>query len=283
MKPSTLLAVLLTGFTLIFSGNVSANLLLADGGTTGQWFNLERDGEGLFVEVVIRPDGSQAIAISWFTYDQFGEQMWLSGIQDIGDTDTIANVSVSVTDGPIFGPDYDKNDLNSEFWGTIELTFLTCDSGSMVYTSSIGFGAGSIPLSRLTTVTNVNCMEPPLEINVTPGKWVGPGVCFYVAEDGLSVTSTGSTCPAGRAFSADLTGEQLTGNLACTVTVDCNGTFAISPGQNEDFPEPYFDCGGVTGLAAGTFAQPDAAGGIGFDREDGSGGCTAVWGATPEQ
>jgi hypothetical protein len=282
MKRSALLSALLTGLALIFTGPVSANLILSEGGATGQWFNRDRNGEGLFVEVVTNSDSSQAIAISWFTYDQFGKQMWLTGSETIGDTDTMVSVPVIITDGPIFGPDYDKDDLNSEFWGSVELTFLACDSASMNYTSSLGFGSGSIQLTRLTNVTNVNCVEPPPAINVTPGKWVGPGVCFYVAEDGLSVTSSGSTCPGGRAFEADLTGEQLTGNLSCAVTVDCSGTFAISPGQSEEYPEPYFDCGGITGLAAGTFIESDAAGGIGFDREDSSGGCFAAWGATPD-
>ena len=279
MNKKSLLFAILLPVCLLFSTSTMADLVLADGGATGQWFNPQRDGEGVFVEIVESGGGGRVVAISWFTYDQFGEQMWLTGAAEVGADGTVISIPVNITDGPIFGPDYDKEDLNSEFWGTIELRFQTCDQGNMTYTSSIGFGSGSIALTRLTIVVNVNCVEPPPETEaVTPGKYTGPGVCLYVADDGLSITSEGSTCPGGAAFKADLQGERLGGSLACDVTVICPDTYAIYP-TNAQTPQPAFDCVDIAGLASGAFYE-GGVNGPAFDRDNGE-GCVAAWIATP--
>ena len=285
MKKRTWFLAILLPVCLLFSTNTMANLILADGGATGQWFNLERDGEGVFVEIVENSNGSKVIAISWFTYDQVGEQMWLTGQAEIGEDDRVTSVSVTITDGPIFGPEYNSDDLNSEFWGTIELLFQTCDQGNMTYTSSIGFGAGSIPLTRLTNVVNVNCVEPPVDTApVTPGMWIGPGVCLYVAEDGLSITSKGSTCSGGHAFKATLPGIPVGPGLDCTVSVICPDTYAIYPTDNVE-PNPAFDCKDLAGIASGMFFETEggegSVNGSVYDRSDGN-GCAGVWLANPE-
>ena len=269
---------------LLLSTNTMANLILADGGASGSWFNPDRDGEGLFVEVVTMGDGSQVVSVSWYTYDELGAQMWLSGSGAIGETATSISVPVIVTSGPIFGPEYNKDDLNSESWGTIELQFQTCDQGNMTYTSSIGFGSGSIPLTRITNLTQVNCVEPPVETApVTPGKWVGVGVCFNVAADGLSVTSEGSTCTGGHAFTATLPGTKVGGGQNCTVNVICPDTYAIYPTDQEE-PTPAFDCHFLGAAASGGFYENDVGpvvNGRLYERSGGD-GCVGIFVATPE-
>ena len=79
MNKKSLLFAILLPVCLLFSTSTMADLVLADGGATGQWFNPQRDGEGVFVEIVESGGGGRVVAISWFTYDQFGEQMWLTG------------------------------------------------------------------------------------------------------------------------------------------------------------------------------------------------------------
>ena len=284
-KKSWFLAILLP-VCLLFSTSTMADLILADGGATGQWFNPPRDGEGVFVEIVESGGGGRVVAISWFTYDQFGEQMWLTGSVEIGEDATLTSVPVYITDGPIFGPEYNQDDLNLVFWGTIELLFQTCDQGNMTYTSSIGFGTGSIPLTRLTNVVNVNCVEPPVDTApVTPGMWIGPGVCLYVAEDGLSITSKGSTCPGGgHAFKATVPGIPVGGGLDCNVSVICPDTYAIYPTDNVE-PQPAFDCKDFAGIASGMFFETEA--GVGsvngpvYDRSNRN-GCLGAWLASPD-
>jgi len=271
---------ILIPFCLLFSTNTMADLVLADGGATGQWFNLQRNGEGIFVEIVDSGEGGRVIAISWFTYNQSGEQMWLTGMAEIGEDDTVTSVPVNITDGPIFGPDYDSDDLNLEFWGTIELRFQTCDQGNMAYISA-GFGQGSIPLSRLTNVVNVNCTEPPPETEtVTPGEYTGPDICVYVADDGLSITGVGSTCTGKHAFIANLEGERIGVIGTCAVNVICPGTYAIYP-TNDEEPRPAFDCKDIDGQgsASGTFSEGRVSG-FAFSRSDGE-GCVAAWTANP--
>ena len=290
MRKSTWLIALLTTLALMFTGNLSANLILADGGASGSWFNLDRDGEGLFVEVVTNlADGSQSVSVAWYTYDDFGAQMWLSGSGPIDGTATSISVPVVVTSGPLFGPTYNKDDLMSESWGTIAIQFQTCDQGNMTYSSSIGYGTGSIPLTRLTNVTQVNCTEPLPEFDpVTPGKWVGPGVCLYVAEDGLSITSEGSTCSGGHAFKATVPGTVVGNNLDCNVSVICPDSYAIYPTDNVE-PRAAFDCTDIVGTASGIFfvqeggendGQANVNGPV-YDRSNGN-GCLGLWLAVPE-
>jgi hypothetical protein len=275
------LSALVILISLLFSANLMANLILVDGGATGQWYNPDRDGEGLFVEIVEQSDGSNIIAISWFTYDQFGEQMWLTGQAAITQEAIKVSVPVIVTGGPIFGPDYDKDDLSADPWGTIEVQFQTCDMGNMTYTSSIGFGSGAIDLTRITNVVGVNCVEPPPETEpVIPGKYTGNGVCLYVAEDGLSITSKGSTCPDGHAFTAGIDGEQVgTADLPCRAEVICPDTYAIYPTPTAN-PQPAFQCTDLAGFAYGEFSG-DTVTGVIFARVNAN--CVAAFVATHEE
>jgi len=267
-----------------FSNVVLADLPLADGGATGQWFNSERDGEGIFLEIVDSGEGGRSVAISWFTYDQFGEQMWLTGSAEIGEDAKVVSIQVFVTSGPIFGPTYNMDDLNLETWGTIEVLFQTCSQGNMTYTSSV-FGTGSIALTRLTNVVNVNCVEPPVDtLAVTPGMWSGVGVCFNVAADGLSVTSEGSTCAGGVAFTATLPGTKVGSNQNCTVNVICPDDYAIYSTGDDDFPQPAFDCRNLGGAASGAFyenAEGPIVNGPLYERSGGD-GCVGIFVATPE-
>ena len=70
----------------LFSTSVLADLVLSEGGASGQWWNPTRDGEGIFFEIVVDSSGSLA-AVAWFTYDMDGNQMWLSGAMEISDDD----------------------------------------------------------------------------------------------------------------------------------------------------------------------------------------------------
>lgn len=261
---------------VFFTATALADLPLADGGASGQWWNPDRNGEGLFVEIL----PNSAIAIAWFTYDDAGNQLWLSGQAALGAEDTTVNVPVIVTDGPFFGPAYDPDDLNVETWGTVALQFHTCDTGLLSYSSSVGMGDGSIDISRLTSIDMVTCNEPPETEKLPPGKWEAPGVCLFVSLDGRTITSDGSTCPGGKAFTATFDGFDLDGNPgSCSVNAECSGTWAI----RED---GSFECGGVNGFAAGEFqitqeGQEFAADGVAGDRSGAAGLCFAAWVATP--
>ena len=124
-------------------------------GITGSWFDSDRAGEGFNVEVVGPVNALQMVAY-FYTYDEEGSQMWLSGAGPIsGNT---ATVPVQVTSGPAFGEDFDpEEDVIRQDWGTLTFTFSSCDAGSVMYDSTLGFGSGMYDIVRLTSVTNLPC------------------------------------------------------------------------------------------------------------------------------
>jgi hypothetical protein len=122
-------------------------------GITGSWFDRTHQGEGFNVEIIGAALDPQLLAY-FYTYDDFGNQMWLTGVAPAnGDT---AVVPMEVTSGPVFGDDFDPTDVVTEAWGTITFTFSSCGAGTAAYTSP-DFGNGSFNIERLTTVTGLNC------------------------------------------------------------------------------------------------------------------------------
>jgi hypothetical protein len=122
-------------------------------GITGSWFDRTREGEGFNVEIIGEALDPQLLAY-FYTYDDTGNQMWLTGVAAAnGDT---AVVPMTVTSGAVFGDDFKPADVDEEAWGTITFTFSSCDLGTAAYTST-NFGSGSFNIKRLTTVTGVNC------------------------------------------------------------------------------------------------------------------------------
>ena len=123
-------------------------------GITGSWYDPERDGEGYNIEIVGSSLDPQLLAY-FYTYDGGGNQMWLVGAGPVnGDT---AVVPVQVTSGPVFGDDYDKDDVIREDWGTLTFKFSSCTAGSVMYNSNMGFGSGTVNFIRLTYVTGLTC------------------------------------------------------------------------------------------------------------------------------
>jgi hypothetical protein len=262
---------------VLVSSMCIAQVSLTDGGTSGSWYNPARDGEGIFVEIVQAGDGSR-ISVAWFTYDPDGFQLWLSGAADLVGNPTSVSIPVQVTNGPKFGTDYDPNDLNRNTWGTVTLAFNTCSTGLLSYASSSpDFGSGGINLTRLTTLEQVRCTEPPPPsgTGIQPGRWQGPQVCFFVAPDGRTLTSEGSTCDEGNAFDSDID-STLENGLPCDAEVECRGVIAIVDGQ--------FSCTGNSDkkqIAVGSFWNPTNAAGTAQETEL-PGVCTAQWKALPQ-
>ena len=256
---------------LLTSTSALADLVLADGGASGQWFNSSRDGEGIYFEIV---DGGM-VSVAWFTYDMDGNQMWLTGATDISDSATTVAVPVTVTDGPVFGPDYDPDDLNSELWGTLTLNFPDCDTGLLSYASSTGFGQDTISLIRLTNLEQVRCEEPPAVPELTPGTWRGEGVCFNVSLDGKTLTEVGSECDGGQSFDSNVDGRTPAGE-SCNATAECEDTWAIVNGA--------FGCGSDTGdeRVVGAFISTTEAAGLAQESEAFDSVCTGPWLATPD-
>jgi len=124
-------------------------------GITGSWFDPARDGEGYNIEI-IGPSLEPQMLAYFYTYDEAGNQMWLTGVGPVnGDT---AVVPVEVFSGPVFGTGYDPDDLDREDWGTLTFTFISCTEVIVLHDSIMDSGAGgAVNVVRLTYVTGLTC------------------------------------------------------------------------------------------------------------------------------
>ncbi len=119
---------------------------------SGSWYDAERNGELIMLQVL----ADNRILVGWITYDQSGEQMWLSGVGELlGD---IAFVDeMYLTSGGIFGTQTGLDAVELTLWGSLEISFETCLNGRLDYLSELGFGAGSLNLTRLTAIEGLAC------------------------------------------------------------------------------------------------------------------------------
>ena len=259
-----------------FSSAAVADLVLAEGGPTGQWFNPERNGEGFYIEII---EGSpMQIGIAMYSYDANGNPLWLVGNIAIGTDDQSADIPVFQFDGPKWGPGYDPGDLNRTPFGNILVRFPTCDTALFYVLSNVGLESGNYSLIRITSVEGVGCTEPadPPPVGITTGKWAGHGVCFMVNPEGTHIVGGNlSECDAQAAFDSNLDGISNEGNN-CKVTTQCEGVWPIVEGS--------FVCANSQGeLAHGTFTSNTSAAGSAFEPEGGIGEfCSTAWTATPE-
>ena len=148
------LIVLLTAGTLFSHGSDAQTPFVAGTGITGSWFNPDRAGEGFLVEIL---SGDEAL-VTWFTYDTSGNQMWLIGSGPV-DGNTVIIDEVIRTSGPVFGPGFDPDQVDSTNWGSLAFTFTACNAGLVNYSGPPEFGNASIELVRLTGLRNAPCDE----------------------------------------------------------------------------------------------------------------------------
>jgi hypothetical protein len=122
-------------------------------GFTGAWFDPAQSGHGLFIEVL--PDNR--IQVAWFTFNPSGtEQAWFVGEGTYaGNTATLT--AVTQPTGGRWIPNFDSRRIFANSWGALTLTFTSCDQGKVDFTSTKGYGAGSMNLTRLTQPAGLTC------------------------------------------------------------------------------------------------------------------------------
>ena len=264
------------GLLAFFSSGAMANLVLSEGGPTGQWFNPERNGEGFYIEII---EGSpMQIGVAMYSFNAQGEPLWVVGNVAIDANDEVVGIPVFEFNGPVWGSGYDSDDLNTIPFGTITVRFPTCDTALFSIQTDGPLQNGDYSLIRLTSVKGVGCTEPPDSppSGITTGEWSGLGVCFMVSQDGTQIIGGNlSECTAQAAFDSNL--EGISNELReCNVTTSCEGVWPIVDGK--------FTCLNERGeLAFGTFTSNTSASGSAFEPEGGVGEfCSASWSATPD-
>ena len=235
---------------VLFTGNVQADLNLADGSASGQWYNPARDGEGFYVEI-IDSAGVLQISVAMYSYDEQGNQLWLIGNIEIEDGDIAVTVPVFLVEGPVWGTMYDPADRNFTEFGSIVVRFPTCDTALFNVQSNVqALESGNYSLVRLTELVGLDCTDPPPEPEggITPGLWTGLGVCFFVNPEGNLIIESESCFSTALKFEAggalyDLDGPVFP-SVDCGVAVECDGTWPIT-GQRLNCVN---DAGGVVNV-----------------------------------
>ena len=122
-------------------------------GYTGAWFDPAQSGHGLFIEVL---PGNQ-IQAAWFTFDPAGtQQSWFVGVGTYsGNTATVTSV-VQPTGGRWI-PNFEPAQVTNNTWGSLTFTFTDCNHGKVDFVSTLGYGAGSMNLTRLTQPVGLTC------------------------------------------------------------------------------------------------------------------------------
>jgi len=122
-------------------------------GFTGTWYDPAESGHGLVIEIL--PDNR--FYMSWFAFNPLGtQQSWFTGVGTYsGNTATI-----TVVDMPTGGrwiPNFDPRQIVRNAWGTLTFTFTDCNHGTVNFNSMIGYGTGSMNLTRLTLPAGLSC------------------------------------------------------------------------------------------------------------------------------
>jgi hypothetical protein len=160
-----------------------------DASYSGLWFNTAQSGHGLEVTLL----SPTSATVTWFVYDGQGNPVHLGGVGEVsGSTIT---VPAFISRGMRFGS-FQTSDNRTEAWGTLVVSFTSCNAAQLQWTSNytlngFNFGNGSMPLSRLTTVSTLPC-----------GKRAGSGIYSGVLRattGSASFTVTGILDELGRA------------------------------------------------------------------------------------
>ncbi len=138
----------LSNQNLIFPAEVVENPLAL---ITGSWYDPTRSGEGYVIEIL---EKGTAILL-WYTYDLQGNHMWLidsSGvITENGNDITLDFNNVLVTNGGVFGEDFNPDEVNKVPWGELHFQLNCLGDGTVDYSSNISeIGSGQYNVTRLT-------------------------------------------------------------------------------------------------------------------------------------
>jgi len=123
---------------------------------SGSWYTTTRSGEGFTLQVL----DSGGAEVIWFTYPPAGsptKQAWILAADGKIDGNRIRFENAFTTRGPKFGPAFDPSAVEILPWGTIEFEFTSCGEGTFIYSGPAAWGSGARPISRLTSVSELEC------------------------------------------------------------------------------------------------------------------------------
>ncbi len=129
--------------------------LVINGYLSGSWYNASQSGHGFSIEVV----DEDTTIVYWYMYSPTGHSMFLFGSGRNEGNRVI--VETYVYQGMKWG-EFDNTDLEKIYWGEMTLEFHDCDTATLTYSSVVAygdesFGSGTIPLTRLLYIDQMQC------------------------------------------------------------------------------------------------------------------------------
>jgi plastocyanin len=122
-------------------------------GITGAWYDPAQSGHGLFIEIL----SDNRFYASWFAFNPAGtEQSWFIGVGTYS-ADTATITEVEMPTGGRWIPNFDPAQIVRNPWGTLTFKFTDCDHGRVDFNSVLGYGTGSMDLTRLTQPAGLSC------------------------------------------------------------------------------------------------------------------------------
>jgi hypothetical protein len=236
---------------------------------SGLWFDPERAGEGIHLEIL---DADRA-QLYFYTYPGegvAGEQAWLSaggqivpgGIMFDQVTRPLRTVAADGTTTFVHQP-----------WGRMQLSFESCDRGHLRWQGPPGWGTGEVPLIRLSALQGLGCdsTEPPPP--QTSGAWFDPALTgsgflvqqlgngrswvgwFDAGTDGVQSWAENTIEPGvsplvlyrrvGTRFGAGFDRDQLVpvqwGEVALQISCGDDGVAQVQPRPGQPAPATHFD------------------------------------------
>ena len=115
------------------------------GGMSGTYYDPQRSGEGVLADFGKIGD-TPIVFFTWYTYED-GQQRWLVGSAPFGSADTVTRVDLISTSGAQFGEAFRSSDVINQPWGSVAVTFPSCDQMQLTYQKA-GGESGSLTLER---------------------------------------------------------------------------------------------------------------------------------------
>jgi hypothetical protein len=132
----------------------TGNTFEINAGLNGSWWNgPDRGGEGVQLEISAGADGSLIFLVTIYSYDTMGNQIFMIAVGTVnGDT---AEVDVFITEGGMWGDNFDPMSVNETQWGSGTFTASSCDAMHMELTPNaeyqvLGYTNLAYDLVRLT-------------------------------------------------------------------------------------------------------------------------------------
>jgi hypothetical protein len=166
------------GVNTDITGNAVANL---SGDFSGQWFDPNQSGQGLVIDVT-NPDAAnnRLMILTWFVFSN-GQPTWVQGVgvPKAGVGSAANTVVVQMDQVAIFqGASFPLGEARAtgSLWGSITLTFIDANTGSMRWTSGVaGFGSGSMPIKHFLSVGLPAQEAPGAQVrSCFSGNWFNP-------------------------------------------------------------------------------------------------------------